>query len=514
MLNHLTKRKFTFQPTLFFTSASLIVLFVIFGSLFPTHLGLLTDTVQSFIVETFGWFYVGAVCFFLFFVIWLAFSPYGKIRLGKDTDQPEFNYLTWLAMLFSAGMGIGLLFYSVAEPILHYASPPVGEGSTPLAARRAMSLTFFHWGLHAWAIYIVVGLSLAYFSFRRGLPLTISSAFEPLLGKERIHGPIGRSIDILAVVSTMFGIATSLGLGVTQINAGLSALFELEQSLQMQMILIVIITALATLSVASGLYVGVRRLSELNLFLAFILLIFVAIVGPTVFLLNALIQNIGFYLQRLPEQMTWTDAYLNTGWQASWTVFYWGWWIAWSPFVGMFIARISKGRTIREFIVGVLLAPTLLTFVWLTVFGDTALSFELFGSGGLVEAVQESIPTALFVLLDKLPWSMFTSILATVVIVTFFVTSADSGSLVIDIITSGGKIEPHPLQRIFWAVSEGIVAAVLLLAGGLVALQTAAITTGLPFCVVLLFMCWGLHKSLRQQRKLEEVDTDADKKVS
>ncbi len=339
-------RKAEINPPVFFVSAGLILAFALFGALAPETANRVFTTVQALIVADFGWFYIAAVAGFLIFAIFLMFSRYGDVKLGPDDSEPDYSYLSWFAMLFSAGMGIGLIFFGVAEPIQHYASPPVGEGKTIAAAREAMVLTFFHWGLHAWAIYIVVGLALAYFAFRRGLPLTIRSALYPLIGK-RIYGPIGHAVDIFAVLGTMFGVATSLGLGVLQVNAGFNYLFGLPTSIPVQLVLIAAITGMATLSVVAGLDKGVKRLSELNIILAGLLLAFVLVTGSTVFLLQAFVQNIGTYLGEVVPRTFRLYAYEPNPWLGNWTLFYWGWWIAWSPFVGMFIARISRGRTIR-----------------------------------------------------------------------------------------------------------------------------------------------------------------------
>ncbi len=481
----------------FFPSVGVILIFLFFGVFFPTRTGQAFDELQSFIVTTFGWFYIGSVAVFLFFVIFLFFSRYGSIRLGPDGSRPTYSYASWFAMLFSAGMGIGLVFFGVAEPMMHFESPPTGEGGTPAAAGNAMRYAFFHWGVHAWAIYIVVGLSLAFFAFRQGLPLAIRSAFHPLIG-DRIHGPIGHTVDILAVVGTLFGVATSLGLGVMQVNAGLNHLVGIEIGTGVQVALIAAITLVATVSVVIGLDKGIRRLSNLNMVMAITLLLAVFLMGPTVLLLDAWMANTGAYLRSIAEMTFWIDVWGDGGWQGDWTLFYWGWWIAWSPFVGLFIARISRGRTVREFIGGTLLVPMAFTAFWLTVFGNTALDRELTDVGGVAGASTE---TMLFVLLQGLPFSAITSTLAVLVIVGFFVTSSDSGSFVIDMISSGGNPDPPRVQRVFWALMEGAVAAVLLLAGGLAALQTAAITTGLPFAVVLLLMCWSLLVALRRERK-------------
>ena len=487
------------NPPVFFGSALLILAFVIFGAAFPETAETLFGQIQGYIVNTFGWFYLLAVAVFLLFCIGIALSSYGQIKLGPDHSEPEFSYVSWFAMLFSAGMGIGLLFFGVAEPVMHFSDPPVGEGNTVEAAREAMSITFFHWGIHAWAIYAIMGLSLAYFSFRHDLPLTVRSALYPIIGK-RIYGPIGHMVDIFAVLGTMFGVATSLGLGVLQVNAGLNYLFGLPENVTVQIILIAIITLIATGSVVAGLNAGIRRLSELNLFLAVGLLLFMLVAGPTLYLLQTLVENTGNYLTEIVDKTFTLYAYEPTDWIGGWTLFYWAWWIAWSPFVGMFIARVSRGRTIREFILGVLFVPVGFTFLWMTFFGNTAIYLELNQTLGILSAgIQDNVPTAIFRLFEYLPLTTIASLVATVLVVTFFVTSSDSGSLVIDIITSGGEQDPPVWQRIFWATSEGVVAAVLLTAGGLVALQTAAIASALPFTVVMLIVTYGLLKGLRME---------------
>jgi len=483
----------------FIIAAGLIVLFAAFGAIFPDIASASFTAVQQSIIDGFGWFYIAAVAGFLGFVLFLMLSRYGEVKLGPDDAEPDYSYLSWFAMLFSAGMGIGLMFFGVAEPIFHYTAPPVGQGSTLEAARQAMVITFFHWGLHAWAIYIVVGLALAYFSFRHNLPLTVRSTLYPVLG-DRIHGPVGNAVDIFAMFGTMFGVATSLGLGVLQVNAGLEHIFGLPSTVGIQLALIAAITALATISVVLGLDVGIRRLSELNIILAILILGFVLVAGPTLFLLRALMQNIGAYLSDVVRLTFRTYAYEPNDWLGSWTLFYWGWWIAWSPFVGMFIARISRGRTIREFVVGVLLVPVLFTFLWMTVFGDTALWMQVSGIAPIAQVVTDNMPVALFVLLEALPISTVTSLIATLLVITFFVTSADSGALVISIIASGGAEEPPVWLRVFWALAAGIIAAVLLVAGGLKSLQTAAIASALPFAIIMVVLCYGLLRALQRER--------------
>lgn len=485
------------HPTVFWTSAGLIAFFVAFSLFSLTQLKAVFDAMQSTITTSTGWFFIAAVNVYLGIVVYLLLSRFGDIRLGGPEARPEFSTWGWFSMLFSAGMGIGLVFWSVAEPIHHFSAPPWGEAGTAEAAELAMGITFFHWGLHAWALYALMALGLAYFAYNRGLPLTIRSVFQPLLG-EGIHGGLGNLIDILAVVATVFGLATSLGLGAQQVNAGLDYLLSIGQGSAQQILLIAGITLMATVSVVLGLDKGIRRLSQFNMVAAMVLLLFVFVAGPSLSLMDALVQNVGAYLSNVLKLSLWTEAYGRGTWQHGWTIFYWAWWISWSPFVGIFIARISRGRTIREFLSCILLVPTLMTFLWLTIFGNSALFSELYGGGGIVDAVNDNVATALFVLLDTFPWAALTSALSIVVITSFFVTSSDSASLVVDIITAGGHPNPPTIQRIFWAITEGVVAAVLLLGGGLGALQTGVITTGLPFALVLLLVGFSLLRGLRE----------------
>jgi len=483
--------------TVFLSASAIIVLFLLVGAINPEGAEKFFASLQTWISDNLGWLYVLSVGGFLFSVIFLAVSRYGKIRLGPDDSRPDFSYLSWIAMLFAAGMGIGLMFFAVAEPIQHYAHPPEASPLSLEAARQAMVITFFHWGIHAWGVYAVVGLSLAYFSFRYNLPLTIRSGLYPLFG-ERIKGSIGNIVDVFAIVSTVFGIATSLGLGVLQIDAGLGYLFGMPQEVWFQLILIFVVIGMATLSVVSGLDKGVRRLSELNLILALVLMLFVLFAGPTSFLLKAFVQNIGNYLDKFFIRTFNLYAYEPRNWMGSWTLFYWAWWIAWSPFVGMFIARISRGRTIREFATGVLLVPTTLTFFWMTVFGNTAIWLDQGKAAGAVSrAVAENVPVALFQFLEQLPYNQVTSILAVLLVVVFFVTSADSGSLVVDTIASGGATDSPVWQRVYWCAMEGITAALLLLTGGLAALQSMTIVAALPFTLVMILLLAGLIKGVK-----------------
>ena len=487
----------TLHPPVFFTAAAVILATVLFAIFAPITTENLFNHTQAWILDKASWFYILVVALILLAVIFVAVSRYGDIKLGPDHSQPDYRDVTWFAMLFSAGMGIGLMFFGVAEPIMHFINPPVGTPGTTEAASEAMKITFFHWGLHAWAIYAVVGLALAYFSYRHDLPLTLRSALYPLIG-DRIYGPIGHAVDIFAIIGTVFGIATSLGLGVAQINSGLNQLFGLPVSIPIQIVLIAIATGLATISVASGLDRGIRILSETNLTLAALLLIFVLVLGPTVFILQTFVQNTGAYISNLVDATFNLYAYEPTDWLGGWTLFYWGWWIAWSPFVGLFIARISRGRTIRDFVRGVLMVPAGFTLFWMTVFGDSAIHFVLFeGVDELTSIVQADSALALFAFLDLLPLASITSFVAIVMVVVFFVTSADSGALVVDLLASSGADNSPVWQRIFWATLSGLVAIALLLANGLEALQTATIASALPFSFILLIAVWGLFKALR-----------------
>ncbi len=490
------------HPVVFPVSAGLTVGFVVFAGVFTDTAGRLFTPLQVFITTQFGWFMIAGVASMLAFSLYLAIGPYAKVKLGPDDSEPDYSTLSWFAMLFSAGMGIGLLYYGVAEPLTHYLEPPRGVApESQAAAQQAMNITFHHYGFSPWAVYAVLGLGLAYFGFRRDLPLTMRSLFQPLLG-ERIHGGLGHAIDTLAVLGTVFGVATSLGFGVMQINAGMATVFGWGLSTRNQMILIAVITLAATASVAAGLDSGIQRISQVNINLAALLLVFVFLAGPTTLLLSAYVENVGHYVQTLIDTLLWSGTYEGSEWLSDWTLFYWAWWISWSPFVGMFIARISRGRTIREFVLGVLLVPTMVSFLWFTVFGNTAIELERAGAG-LGAVVQEDFSSALFALLDQFPLATVTSVVTTLVVGLFFVTSSDSGSFVVDMLTSGGSTNTPVQTRIFWAVSEGAVAAALLLSGGLAALQAAAISTGLPFLVVLLLASWSLLKGLREERPVE-----------
>ena len=604
------------HPVVFPAGAILIVLFVLFAAIMPARAQILFAQLQNWISGNFSWLYIFSMSAFLLFSLFLCFSRFGDIRLGKDSDRPEFSNISWFAMLFSAGMGIGMLFYGVVEPMTHYLSPVVGEGETLAAARKGMSTTLFHWCLHPWGLYSIVGLALAYFGFRRNLPLSFRSVFFPLLG-DKIYGMIGHIIDVMAVLATLFGLATSLGLGAKQVNAGLQFVFGWpEQSATVQVALIAIITCMAVASLISGLHAGIKWLSNINMFIAGSIMVFIYLAGPTTHLLGTALQNTGQYLNDIASKSFWTASYSpgdRSSWFSSWTVFYWGWWIAWSPFVGMFIARISRGRKIKEFVTGVLLVPTSVAILWMTAFGNGALYQEIYQKldiketqlsklhdfaprtynvivkdkesglpltedkqmqvanlgygerkvliskyndgkmitktgqevfrkngvlfhedtrepfspekedqfngkfltekkklslGGFLKSPvtnknrnkpMDTTATAMFVMLQSYPLSWITAILGTLSVILFFVTSSDSASMVADIIASGGSHNPTTGTRLFWGIMEGCLAAVLLLSGGLKALQTGSITLGLPFCLIILCMVYSLYKGLSEE---------------
>ncbi|TWX40385.1 BCCT family transporter [Frigoribacterium sp. ACAM 257] len=494
-----------FAPWVFWPAAAIILAFVVFAMLFPQIAEGLFGAVQTGIVGAFGWYYVLLAAVFVVFALWMGLSRYGDIKLGKDDDEPEFSRGSWLSMLFAAGMGIGLVFYGVAEPLSHYASPRPGvTGTDNELAGQALSQTYLHWGVHAWSIYIVVGLGMAYAIHRRGRPVSIRWALEPLLG-DRVKGGWGNLIDVVSVVGTLFGVATSLGLGVLQISAGLAAAGIAEPTIVVQVILIAAITCVTIFSLVSGVTKGMKWLSNINIVLAALLLVFVLVSGPTLFLLRDFVQSLGAYLQNVVGLTFTVSAFSGAegeAWQGSWTTFYWGWWMSWAPFVGIFIARISKGRTVREFVTGVLVVPTILTFLWFSVMGGAALYREVFGGGGLVSA-DGSVDTegALFEMLQGLPGGSIAVFGAILLIGLFFITSSDSGSLVLGMISTGGDTEPKTWVRIFWAVVTALVAIALLLTGGLDALKTAAIITALPFSVVMIGICMATFRAFDDEHR-------------
>jgi choline/glycine/proline betaine transport protein len=485
------------NSAVFYPASILVISLLVFSLALPQVSAAFFATLQSAIVENFSWFYVFTVAVILVFTIYLGFSRFSDVKLGPDHATPDYSYVSWLSMLFAAGMGIGLMFYGVAEPLMHFLVPPTADPGTVEAAKEAMKTTFFHWGLHAWAIYAIVALTLAYFSFRHDLPLTLRSALYPLIG-DKIYGWRGDLVDVFAVTGTLFGVATSLGLGVLQISAGLNYLFDFPTTTIAQVFLIAGITCVAIVSVASGLDRGIKILSEFNMMLAVGLLVLILVLGPTVFLLKALMQNTGAYLSDLVRNTFNLFAYQKTEWIGGWTIFYWGWWLAWAPFVGIFIARISRGRTIREFILGVLIVPTVFTLIWMTIFGNSAIDMVLNqGNEMLGTLASDNTPVALFLFLEQFPWSSLLSVIAVLMIIVFFVTSCDSGAMVIDMLCSHGNNNTPLWQRIYWTAGVGIIAAVLLLSDGISALQTMTIASALPFAVVLLIAMFGLIKALR-----------------
>ena len=491
----------------FFISSVLIVIFVVAAIMFPESANQQLQGVKSWSIDNFDWLFMASGNLFVLFCLGLIISPFGKIRLGGNTATPDYSILSWFSMLFAGGMGIGLMFWCVAEPIAYYtdwAGTPLNiTANTPEAASAAMAATIFHWGLHPWAIYCVVGLSLAFFTYNKGLPLTMRSTFYPILG-ERCWGVAGHLIDILAVLATLFGLATSLGLGAKQAASGLSFLFGIESTINVQIGIIVAVTFAAILSVMRGLDGGVKILSNLNMAIAALLLLFVFFMGPTLIIIETFGTTLVSYMEYIIPLSNWVgredEKFLH-----GWTVFYWAWWVSWSPFVGMFIARISRGRTVREFVIAVLLVPTLVALIWMSSFGGTGLDQAQQGIGSLANGIDD-VSLSLFQMLENLPAYQISSFFGIILVLVFFITSSDSGSLVIDSITAGGKLDSPVTQRVFWATLEGGVAAALLYGGGsqaLKALQAGAISAGLPFTLVLIVMCVSLYLGLSSERKLD-----------
>ncbi|WP_404419431.1 BCCT family transporter [Marinospirillum sp.] len=505
MYNQATKGLFKgMNPMMTKVSILMVLVTVIMGSLYTevsaTGISALREMLNPFL----EWYYVILVAFLLFFMIWLGTGRYKNVRLGGDAELPEFTFFSWVSMLFAAGTGVGILFWSVAQPIMQFqANPFVMPGTSEGdAAVVAMRLSFFHWGINGWAIFSFVALTMAYFAFRHDLPLTVRSALYPLLG-EKVRGPLGDVIDLLAVFGTVFGIATTLGLGVQQMNAGLSQVFGLANSTQLQLTVIAVIMFIATASVVSGVSRGVRLLSEMNFWLSIVAVTFMLLLGPTQYLIGVTIEATGDYIQTLLRMTFHTNVTHGDTWQADWTVFFWGWWLAWSPFVGMFIARISRGRTFREFVMGVLLVPTGITIVWIGLFGGTALYQELFGPGGVVQAVEQDVSTALFVTVEGMGVGQLTPVFSTLLIVligTYLITSANAGTLVINTILSGGDADPPSAHRVLWGVFLALLTGVLLVAGGLETLQSAVITAAMPFSVIVVGMIFGLLRALAGER--------------
>lgn len=487
----------------FYITIGLIILAVGYGVLASDSFEIVTTTIKKFVAASFGWYYMMIMSVLLALSIFLIFSPFGKIRLGKNTDRPEFSTVTWIAMLFSAGMGIGLVFYGAAEPLSHFAiNPATKEPNTDAAFKEALRESFFHWGLHVWAMYGIVALALAYFQFRKGEPGLVSATLKPIFGK-KMEGPWGTLVDVLAVFATAFGVATTLGFGAVQINAGLNYLFGFEMGITSQFIIIAVVTVLFILSAWTGISKGIKYLSNTNLVLAIALLVFVVVLGPTLLIFNMFTDSIGGYLTDL-VQMSFRTAPLNEGnreWLDMWTIFYWAWWISWAPFVSMFIARVSKGRTIREFMIGVLLAPTLLCTIWFSSFGTTAITAQ---KEGIVDLSKSSIELVVFDMFGTMPWSFFISLIAILLIASFFVTSADSATFVLGMQSTYGSLTPPNSVKIIWGVIQSSIALILLSVNGLTALQNTIIIAALPFSFIILLMVVSLIKEMNAELKLSK----------
>jgi glycine betaine transporter len=489
------------KPTtrVFNISCILALAFLLWGGIAPDHLAKITSALQSSLLDTFGWLYVLSASGFLICALCLIFSRYGDILLGPDGAEPEFNLLTWFAMLFCAGMGIGLVFWGVAEPTSHFHNPPMGEGGTTEAARLALQYSFFHWGLHPWGIYTMVALALAYYQFRRGLPGLFSLACQPVLGKNST-GHLGTAVDVVAVFATVFGVATSLGFGAVQISGGLSYVFGIPNTLGTQLTLIAIVTILFMLSAQTGLHRGIKYLSNLNMILALSLLFFVLFLGPTHLIMSVFPTTLGHYIKNLPTMSLNLAPFGNSSWIHDWTLFYWAWWIAWAPFVGTFIARISKGRTVRQFVLGVLLVPSLFCAFWFTVFGGTGIALELFQDVPLKAIMEkQGMEVLLFTVLEQYPMGSIMSLIAIFLIGTFFITSADSATFVLGTLTTNGSLNPPNHIKFTWGVIQSLSAAILLWSGGLKGLQTGAILAAFPFVFVIIILIISLLKSFKEE---------------
>lgn len=486
--------------SVFWITLALVLAAVVFGVAAPSTFEQVTGNIQVFITSTFGWYYLILVSCIVLFCLLLIFSPVGAIRLGKPGEKPDYSTPTWFAMLFSAGMGIGLVFFGAAEPLSHFAiDPPLAEAGTNQALKDSMRYTFFHWGIHAWAIYAVVALVLAYYQFRKGEPGLVSATLVPVLG-ERARGPLGTAIDVMAVFATVVGVATTLGFGAAQINGGLSYLLGIPVNFSVQLLIIIVVTVLFMISALSGLGKGIKILSNANMFLAIALLVLMLILGPSLFIMNLFTDTLGGYFQNLVN-MSFRIAPLNEGhreWINGWTIFYWAWWISWSPFVGIFIARVSKGRTVREFLIGTLIMPALVSFLWFAVFGASAMDLQMSGTTDLTKNATEEI---LFAVFHELPWSSVLSVVAVTLVSTFFITSADSATFVLGMQTSYGSLTPPTRVKLTWGVAQSLIAVILLYSGGLQALQNALIIAALPFSVIMILMIVSLYKSLAKERK-------------
>jgi glycine betaine transporter len=495
--------KRTYLNKVFWISAIIVSILVIFGASFPKLFAKGANAAFGFTTYSFGWFYLAAVFFFVLFLLFLMGSKYGKIRLGKDDERPQYPFFTWIGMLFSAGFGIGLVFWGIAEPMSHFFETPIPgvKAQTEEAARLAMGYAFFHWGVSQWSVFTIVGLIIAYFQFRKGENGLVSTSLTPMIGQRKGSQGIKNTIDILAVIATVMGVATSLGLGILQINGGLSSVFGIENGTLTQLVIVFILLILYLASSTTGLDKGIKWLSNLNLSLALILMLFVFIVGPTVFILNTFTLGIGDYISNFIRYSLRLTPYQGGTWVQDWTIFYWAWAIAWSPFVGAFIARVSRGRTIREFIVGVLVVPPLIALMWIAVFGGTALHLDLFSGTSIAEGVNKDVTSALFSTYGELPFTMVLSVLSILLIFTFLITSADSATYILSSMTTEGSLNPPMIVKIVWGVLIAAIAAVLLVSSGLEGLQTASLVSALPFTLILVLMCVTLFRLLRREKK-------------
>jgi len=492
----------TIDKTVSIVSAVCCLTFVFMTMASPTRMKAIFDHIFKFFIANFGWAYMTCVAGFVLFCFVMAFSRFGRIRLGRDDEKPEFRLPVWFAMLFAAGMGIGLVFWGVAEPIYHFAGPPFAEPRSTEAATEALRTAVFHWGLHPWACYAVVAMVLAYFQFRKGYPGLISATLTPIIGEKAVRGATGKVIDALAVVTTLFGVATSLGLGAMQVSTGLDLLYGVGSGMSVSIIVIIVVTTLFITSAVTGINKGIKWLSNVNMIMAFGLMLLVLLLGPTRYILNATVESLGNYLQNIVWLSFFVDAngavakHTGYDWSGAWTIFYWAWWLTWAPFVGVFIARISRGRTIREFVLGALLAPTLLCAIWFNILGGSAIFMELNGTPGIADATFKDVTTAIFTLFGNLPIGAFLSLLSMIIVSIFFITSADSATFVVGMMTSGGSLEPKTGLKIFWGLVCSSIAAMLLLAGGLKAIQTVSFVVSFPFMMLMLFMAASLVKDI------------------
>ncbi|WP_026695518.1 glycine betaine uptake BCCT transporter [Peribacillus kribbensis] len=493
------------ENSVFIISLLLTLIFILWGVFFTKNLTKVTNAIYQDSIDYLGWVYLGATLFFVAFSIYLLLSKYGHIRLGRKNDIPDFSTGSWLSMLFGAGMGIGIVYWSVAEPVTHFTDPPYGKAYTLDAANTAMKYTFFHWGLDPWAIYTVIGLALAFFQYNKRLPAAISSAFHPILG-DRIYGPIGKTIDILSIFATVFGIATSLGLGAMQVTAGMHDIFGIPNTTFIQLIVIVVATVLFIVSINTGLEKGIKHLSNAAIFLSLAIMLLILIVGPALTVIKVFFNTTGLYLSDFIHMSLRLEPFGEGKWIASWTLFYWAWWIAWAPFVGMFIARVSKGRTIREFVVGVLIVPTLGTCLWMSVFGGSALEL-VHNHHELADSMVKNINLSIFIFFDHLPLSTLLSVLGFAVVAIYYITVADTATFVLGMLSEGGTLNPSSQIKMTWGIIQSALAAVLLLAGGLDVLQTASIAAALPFALIMVVMCYSLLRGLK-----EEVDVQRGSK--